>query len=95
MHVVSYKAIRLFGQRCPDAKTPLDRWYRVTKGADWASFVDVKQSFNTADWVAPYIVFDIGGNRYRLVAEIQFRKRVVFIRNIMTHKEYEKGGWKR
>jgi mRNA interferase HigB len=73
----------------------LDRWYRVTKRADWASFADVKQTFSTADLVAPHIVFDIGGNRYRLVAEANFRKRVVFIRDIMTHREYEKGAWKR
>jgi mRNA interferase HigB len=45
--------------------------------------------------VAPHIVFDIGGNRYRLVAEGNFRRRVVFIRDIMTHREYEKGAWKR
>jgi mRNA interferase HigB len=54
----------------------------------------VKQSFNTADFVAPFVVFDIGGNKYRLIAEIVFRRRVLFIRAIMTHKEYEKGAWK-
>jgi mRNA interferase HigB len=55
----------------------------------------VKQSFNTADFVAPYIVFDIGGNKYRLIAEINFGRSVLFIRRIMTHKEYMKGGWKK
>jgi mRNA interferase HigB len=54
----------------------------------------VKQAFNTADFVAPYIVFDIGGNKYRLIAEINFSRRVLFIRGIMTHKEYVKGAWK-
>lgn len=60
----------------------------------WSSFADVKQSFNTVDFVAPYIVFDIGGNKYRLMAEINFIRRVLFIRSIMTHKEYSKGAWK-
>lgn len=95
MHIVSHKAIRLFSREFPDARAPLDRWYRVAKRADWESFADVQQSFNTADFVAPHIVFDIGGNKYRLVAGINFRKRVLFIRDIMTHKEYERGAWKR
>ena len=94
MHVVSHRAIRLFCDRYPDARMPLDRWYRVAKRAEWTGFADVKQSFNTADLVAPYVVFDIGGNKFRLVAEINFRKGVLFIRDIMTHKEYEKGAWK-
>ena len=95
MHVVSHKAIRLFSDQHPDARAPLDRWYRVAKRAVWGSFADVKQTFNAADFVPPHIVFDIGGNKYRLVAEINFQKRVLFIRDIMTHKEYARGAWKR
>jgi mRNA interferase HigB len=95
MHVVSHKAIRLFSAKHPDAREALDRWYRVARRADWESFPDVKQTFNAADFVAPYIVFDIGGNKYRLVAEINFRKKVLFIRSILTRKDYEKGAWKR
>ena len=73
----------------------MDRWYRVAKRAIWSSFAGVKQSFSTADSVVvPYVVFDIGGNRYRLIAEMNFARRVVFIRFIMTHKEYVKGAWK-
>ena len=60
----------------------------------WSSFADVKQLFHTADSVAPCVVFDIGGNKYRLIAEMNFARRVVFIRFIMTHKEYMKGAWK-
>ena len=94
MHVVSHKAIRIFCREHPDASNGLNRWYKVAKRATWASFVEVKQSFNTADFVAPYIVFDVGGNQYRLIAEINFRRQVLFIRSIMTHKEYGKGAWK-
>lgn len=95
VHIVSYKAIRLFCARYPEAKAPLDRWYEVTEGALWANFVDVRQTFNTADFVAPHVVFDIGGNKFRLIAEINFRKKALFVRHIMTHKEYERGVWKR
>jgi mRNA interferase HigB len=54
----------------------------------------VKQSFNKADFVAPHVVFDIGGNKYRLIAEMNFARGVLFIRCIMAHREYAKGGWK-
>ena len=72
----------------------MDHWYRVAKRATWSSFADVKRSFNAADFVAPHVVFDIGGNKYRLIAEMNFTRRVLFIRRIMTHKEYSKGAWK-
>jgi len=95
MHVVSHKAIRLFCEKHPVAESAMDRWYRVAKRATWASFAEVKQSFNTADFVVPYVVFDIGGNKYRLIAEINFSRDVLFIRGIITHKEYMKGAWKK
>ena len=94
MHVVSHKAIRLFCEEHPSAESAMDHWYRVAKRATWASFAEVKQTFNTADFVPPYVVFDIGGNKYRLIAEINFKRNVMFIRRIMTHKEYMKGAWK-
>ena len=94
MHVVSHKAIRIFREEHPDASSALDHWYRVAKRARWASFAEVKQSFNTADFVAPFVIFDIGGNKYRLTAEMNFSRSVLFIRGIMTHKAYMKGAWK-
>ena len=94
MHVVSHKAIRIFCEEYPQARSAMDHWYRVAKRAAWSSFADVRQSFNTADVVAPNVVFNIGGNKYRPVAEINFRRKVLFIRWIMTHIEYEKGAWK-
>jgi mRNA interferase HigB len=94
MHVVSHKAIRIFCEEHPQARSAMDHWYRVAKQATWDSFADVKQSFNTADFVAPHVVFDIGGNKYRLIAELNFARRVLFIRYIMMHKEYLKGAWK-
>jgi mRNA interferase HigB len=94
MHVVSQKAIRIFCEEHPHARNAMDHWYRVAKRATWASFAEVKLSFNTADFVTPYVVFDIGGNKYRLIAEINFSRMVLFIRGIMTHKDYVKGVWK-
>jgi mRNA interferase HigB len=94
MHIVSHKAIRLFSASHPGAARALEHWYRVARRAAWASFADVSKTFNTADLVAPCVVFDIGGNRYRLIAEINFSRRILFIRHILTHEDYENGAWK-
>ena len=94
MHVVSYKAIRIFRQAHPYAKKALDHWYKVARRAAWANFIEVKQSFKTADFVAPHVVFDVGGNKCRLIAKIGFRRGVLFIRRIMTRQECVKGAWK-
>ena len=94
MHVVSHKAVRIFCEEHPAARNALDHWYRVAKRATWTKFADVRRSFNTADLAAPFVVFDIGGNKYRLIAEMNFSRSVLFIRGIMTHKEYVKGAWK-
>jgi len=94
MHIVSHKAIRVFCEEYPNARNAMEHWYRVAKRATWTSFAEVRQSFNTADLVAPHVIFDIGGNKYRLIAEINFSRRVLFIRGIMTHREYVKGAWK-
>ena len=94
MHVVSHKAIRLFCEEYPAAGSAMDPGTELRNALRGLSFAEVKQSFNTADFVAPYVVFDIGGNKYRLIAEINFSRDVLFIRWIMTHKQYMKGAWK-
>jgi mRNA interferase HigB len=95
VHVISYKAIRDFKAARPEAGTPLDNWYRVSARCKWRSFGEVKQVFGTADWVKPYVVFDIAGNKYRLIAEVNFRSQTLFIRHILIHQEYAEGKWKK
>jgi mRNA interferase HigB len=95
VHVISYKAIREYGAKHADSATSLDNWYRVTASGRWENFAELKQVFGTADFVAPFVVFNIGGNKYRLVAEINFRSKTVFIRHILTHKEYDEGKWRK
>ncbi len=94
MHVISYKAIREFKATHPDAGPGLDNWYRVSASCKWKSFGEVRLVFASADWVKPYVVFNVAGNRYRLIAEINFRSQTLFIRHILTHQEYTEGKWK-
>ncbi len=91
MVIISKAIIKEFAKEHPDAENALIKWYTETKAADWSDFKDVKNTFNSADVVAnDRYIFDIKGNKYRLIALIIFKIRTVFILFIGTHKEYEK-----
>lgn len=94
MHVISKKKLREFWDRHPRAKSPLEAWYQVAKRAEWESVGDVRRTFNSADVVGRFVVFDIGGNKYRLIAAIHFNRGKLFIRHVLTHAEYDEGKWK-
>ena len=95
VHVISYKAIREFKAARPEAGLALDNWYHVSACCKWKNFAEVRQVFGSADWVSPCVVFNVAGNRYRLIAEINFRTQTLFIRHILTHQEYAEGKWKK
>jgi mRNA interferase HigB len=89
MVITSRPIIREFITRYPLSANPLNEWYEKTKDSDWARFSDIKKTFNTCDSIGnDRYVFDIGGNNYRLIAMIFFKKRTLYIRKILTHKEY-------
>jgi mRNA interferase HigB len=94
VHVISRKALRDFAATHADAATPLDAWYRIAKQASWASLVDVRAVYPSADLVGAFVVFNIKGNAYRLIARIDFRSKTLFIRGIYTHADYDRGKWK-
>ena len=95
MHVISQKTLRAFWARHPPAKNPLQAWFTRTKQAEWDSFEDVKADFGSADQVGRPTVFDIGGNKYRLIAHIHFNRGKVYVRQVLTHANYDKGAWKK
>jgi mRNA interferase HigB len=94
MHVISRRALREFWEGHPDAEGPLLRWYQIMARTDFDSFADLRATFPSADMVADLVVFNIGGNKYRLIASIHFNRHKVYIRHILTHREYDRGGWK-
>jgi Uncharacterized protein conserved in bacteria len=95
MRIISKKKLREFWDKDPKAKSPLEAWYQIAKHAEWESFADVRKAFNTADRVGRFVVFDIGGNKYRLIAVIHFNRGKLFVRHVLTHAEYDKGKWKK
>jgi mRNA interferase HigB len=95
MHIISRKALHEFARRHPDSKTALDTWFRILKTNEFRSFNELRQVFPSADKVGRYVVFNIGGNKYRLIVSIHFNRQKVYIRHVLTHAEYNKERWKK
>lgn len=93
--MIGKPAIFKFVEKHNDALIPLMNWYRITKRADWGSLAEVRTDFAHADIVGRRTVFNIHGNHYRLIARVNYETKRVFILYILTHVEYNKGGWKR
>ena len=94
MHVISRKKLLDAAAEHSELAPSLDAWYRIAKKARWASLVDVRRNFPSADLVGKHTVFNIKGNAYRLISEIYYKSQVVLIRSVLTHAEYDKEGWK-
>ena len=94
MHIITRKKILDFAKDHPDCSTALDGWYRTVKHSDFRSFAELRCVFPSADQVGKLTVFNIGGNKARLIAAIHYNTQKLFIRDVLTHKEYDKNKWK-
>ena len=94
MHVISRKALLEFAKKYPDSQTPLDVWFRIMETNQFDSFDALRKVFPSADKVGELYVFNIGGNKYRLITAIHFNRHNVYVRYVLTHSEYDKGKWK-
>jgi mRNA interferase HigB len=95
VHIISRKALRTFWQRHADSKTALARWYKLVATTDFRTFDELRITFPSADKVGDLIVFNIGGNKYRLITSVHFNRGKVYIRHVLTHAEYNRGDWKK
>jgi mRNA interferase HigB len=94
MKLISNRALREFAARFPDAETPLKAFrMRMEKGS-YRSFGDLAAAFPYIDKVGDKYVFNVGGNKYRVVAGIAFSAQIAWIKAVMTHEEYDRGKWK-
>ena len=97
--MISQKPLREFWERHPQAEVPLRQWYRIASEAVWRSLRDVRQTYGHADGVTTSLgetltVFNIGGNKYRLVVRINYEYQLVNVRAVLTHPEYDENDWK-
>lgn len=89
MRIIAKKTLREFWVRHPDAEDPLLAWYREVEKEDWIKPAQVKDKYRSASFVGDRVVFNIKGNDYRLVVKINYPHRVVYVRFVGTHKEYD------
>lgn len=94
MHIISRKKLLDAAKVHGDLSAPLDVWYRIAKKAEWRSLEDVRKIFASADGVSKFTVFNVKGNAFRLITEINYTTGRVYIRHVLTHAAYDRGGWK-
>jgi mRNA interferase HigB len=90
MRVISRRALRDFWERHPQAETPLSAWFRIMELGSFSDFNALKATFGAADYLAPYTIFDIGGNKFRVIAVIHYDRRRVYVRDVFTHADYDR-----
>jgi mRNA interferase HigB len=94
VHVITRKRLKDFSAKHNSAGAPLGVWYAIVSKTNFASFADVRRVFPSADKVGKFTVFDIGGNKFRLIAAIHYNRRKIYIRHVLTHADYDRGNWK-
>ena len=94
MHVITRKRLNEFAEQYPEANAALARWYSSAKHNDFSNFAELRARFPSADQVGKLTVFNIGGNRVRLIAAIHYNRKKIYIRAVLTHAEYDEGKWK-
>ena len=94
MHVITRKRLNEFAERYPEVRTALAQWDHLIKQNNFNSFAELRSVFSSADQVGKLTVFNIGGNKARLIAAIHYNRKKVYIRAILTHEEYDEDKWK-
>lgn len=95
MRVISRSRLLKFADRYQSAAEALDVWYRLARKAEWKNLSEVRETFRSADAVGNFTVFNIKGNQYRLIVDIDYSRQRIFLKYVLTHQEYDKDGWKR
>jgi len=91
LRIISRKALREFAKNHPDAESPLDAWHRIVKGREYESPYDLRADFPTASFLgARRTVFNMGGNKYRLVVDMRYDLGRVYVRAVLTQEEYDR-----
>ena len=93
MRIVSRKALRDATARHSEWGASLNAWYKITENANWDNFAEVRASWRNSDVVGPFVIFDISHNKCRLIATIKYKWKMVYIRHILSHADYNQKDW--
>ena len=94
MRIITRKRLRDFSEAHSDAAKSLDAWYQIAKRANWKNSEELKKDFNSTDIAGKFTVFNIKGNQYRLIVDIQYHLQTIYIKYVLTHSDYDKDEWK-
>ena len=92
MEIINESELHSFAKKHSNARRPLANSIDATKAAAWKSFAEVRETYRSADYVKEQVVFDVGGNNYRLISSIDYSLQRVYVLEVMTHAEYDR--WK-
>ncbi len=90
MRVISNKVLTQFAAVHREAAAPLQAWRKIVQTGTFVNYADLKRAFNATDKVGDFYLFDLGGNKYRVISAIHFNRQTLFIRHVFTHKEYNR-----
>jgi mRNA interferase HigB len=94
MHVITRKRLNEFADKYPETGNALADWYRLIKQNNFSNYAELRKMFSSADKVGKLTVFNVGGNKVRLITAIHYNRKKVYIRAVLTHKEYDAEKWK-
>ena len=94
MRILTYATLREYAKKHNDCQVPLDNWHKVASKANWSNLIEVQSVFPTAEAVGNFTIFNIKGNKYRLIVDINYQRKLIYIKYVLTHAEYDKEYWK-
>ncbi len=94
MHLISIRNLRDDAANYPEVSQPIEDWYAVVKSVKWENLEEVRKIYRDTEAVGNFTVFNIKGNRYRLIVGIDYESYTVYYKYLLTHAEYDKNRWK-
>jgi mRNA interferase HigB len=94
LRIISKRALKEFWEAHPEAVIPLTAWKDAIRNAKPRNPMELRSIFGSVDFVGAFTVFNIGGNKFRLIAGMDYRCQVVYVKHILTHRKYDEGKWK-
>ena len=94
MRVISKKPLREFWEKHQNAKEPLENWFKEASRSHWANLADVRRAYPHCDLYGACYILNISDNKYRLIVKMEFAKQLIFVKHVLTHREYDREAWK-
>ena len=94
MRLLGRDQIESFSRKHPDSTSGLKSWAQAIESNSFQHFVELKKTFGTADQVKPHTVFNIAGNKYRIIALVHYQLQSVAVEEVLTHRDYDRGRWR-